>query len=237
MQEKYSEGFHSEVYTVSKGQKLWFPSADLVRIDKSTDKNWFARLFYRHKIAQTLFPDNFINVVGSQVDPWQEELVKKVTIGGDDYTFQKERVHRLFSEIASVPSSHAIFSEHMSANGKSLHNCAQCIDHIDFHRSNDIVRKAIEVTLPMQKIGIYPPIDDPSDYCLTEKDKIIFFEIEDFDSESLGEFLRSLKLPTDAQKKALVLVKRFRSLQANSEHRFDEAAGQGVGNGAEIRLN
>lgn len=243
MQEKYSHGFHSEVYKVDKQQKLWFPLADLVKIDESADKNWFARLFYRHKIASLLFPYNFINVLGAQVEPWEKNLIDEVTIGKTTLRERKRRVHRLFSQMASVPANHSVFSEHMDINldiavgdkkaeKVSLHDCVDCKSHREFHKSNDLEKKVIETAFPMQEIGILPPIDDPSDYCLTTEGNMIFFEVNEFDEEVLGKHLSSLKNPNEMEEKALRLLCRFNELYKDSR-----LAAFGSGIGGEIRIN
>lgn len=247
MHEKYSRGFHASVYKVDRQQKLWFPSADLVKIDQSRDKNWFARLFYRHKIAQLLFPDNFINVVAAQVDPWQEQLVDEFTIGKRVFKEQKSREHKLFSKMALVPATHAVFSEHMDINMDissedggsdsrsekvSLHDCADCNSHRVFHISNGLEQKAMDIAPPMQKIGIHPPTHDPSDYCLTKEGDIIFFEVQNFQEEQLETHLSSLKSRTENEETALRLLKRFDALYKDSRRVLFSS-----GAGGEIRLN
>lgn len=243
MQEKYSNGFHSEIYRLNPKQKLWFPSADLVKIDESTDKNWFARLFYRHKIASLLFPDNFIEVVGAQVDPWEKNLVHETRMGEATFREPKQRIHRLFSKMASVPENHAVFSEHMDINfgtgssdreseKVSLHDCVHCKSHREFHRLSDIKQKAIDIASPMQKIGILPPSQDPSDYCLTREGNIVFFEINDFDEEVLEAHLSSLSNPNEMEERVLVLLHRLNEL-----HKDSRLAAFNSGIGGEIRLN
>ena len=247
MQEKYSSGFYSEVFKVDKQQKLYFPQSDLVKVDESSDKNWFARLFYRHKIASLLFPDNFINVTGSQVEPWERELIDEIKIGGTTFKNRVTRVHRLFSQMAHVPENHAVFSQHITVVGPdsignerndrtqekvSLHDCVHCKAHREFHKSNDLQEKAINSASPMLDIGILPPIHDPSDYCLTEEGNIIFFEIDNFDEEVLGKHLSSLKNPNEMEENALRLLRRINELFEDSRL---TALGSGIA--GELRIN
>lgn len=240
MRETYSNGFHTVVYKTDRQERLWFPSADLVRIDKSEDKNWFASLFYRHKIAQLLFPDNFINIVAAQVDPWQEQLLDEFIIGEEVFRQQKSREHRLFSQMAQIPAAHAVYSAHMGFDKYedrlekiSKHGCVDCESHRKFHVLENLERKARVASEPMLEIGIQPPTYDPSDYCLTEGGKIVFFEIDGLDRKILENFLSSLKAPTNSQREAQRLLNRFKHLREDSAVRFREALRSGIG--AEIR--
>jgi hypothetical protein len=110
--EKYSNGFNSAVYKVDNVDKKRFPNADLIRIDNSSkDRHWFGRLYYRHKIAHLLYPDNFINVVAVTVDSFKKDSFEEVSYSG---SFNKEV--ELFSKVAPVSPDHAIYSSHMRIN-------------------------------------------------------------------------------------------------------------------------
>jgi len=237
MQEKYSNGFYSEVYRVSPEQKLWFPRSDLVRLDSSSDKNWFARLFYRHKIASLLFPNNFIEVVGAQVDPWERNFIYELQIGDTTVKGLRDREHRLFSKMADVPGEHSKFSSHISLSSKgrkvSICKCGDCIAHKEFHSTNDLEEKARRISAHMMKIGIMPPFTDLSDYCLTKEGNIIFFEIGSFEEKKLEMHLSSLgEKRSENEETALRLLKRFNVLHEESRR---IAFTSGVA--GELRLN
>lgn len=213
MQERefYSKGFHAGIYEVSSQERLWFPHADLVRLDKprmAGDKNRFARMFYSHKIAQILFPNNFINVVAARVDRDKDSDKYRTT----------SRTNMLYSQKADIPIEHSTFSAHMELPYRAFQKvfscrCSDCTSHRAFHLSNALAEKAEEVSIPMGKIGILPAYSgDPSDYCLTGQGNIVFFEIDVFNDKALGEYLSSLENPNSREKEALVLINRYNEL-------------------------
>lgn len=245
MKEAFSRGSivsKALVFRVSEEQKLLFPRADLVRIEGSIDKNWAAKLFYRHEIASLLFPNNFIEVIAAQVDPWDDGLLESSFLDSQEFKKAKEREHRLFSKIAEVSSDHATFSSHMNfgTSGDEIiklsnHNCEGCKIHRKFHKSKNLEKEATKVALDMQKIGINPPINDPSDYCLNAERNIVFFEIDEFDGDKLHKYLSSLVTPNENEKKALSLLRRFISLREDSKARFKKNFLNGVA--GSIKLN
>lgn len=229
MQERrfYSKGLLAEVYEVSPQERLWFRHADLVRVDGPwivgpvDMKKIFARLFYKHKIAELLFPDNFIHVVAARTE------VRKVLYEDRMLSTKTHKVHKLlesrtntlFSQKADIPVEHSTFSEHMitDSDGKqgkvSSCQCNDCISHREFHSSSALAEKAEEVSIPMRRIGVVPAyFGDPSDYCLTGKGNIVFFEIDNFDNTALAEYLSSLENPDSREKEALILINRHTQL-------------------------
>lgn len=230
MQERkfYSKGFNAEVYEVNPQERLWFPHADLVRLDKPKiegvvgDKNRFKRLFYRHKIAQALFPDNFINVVAARTET-REGLYEDRMLSTKTHKLHKllkSRRDMFFSQKADISIEHSTFSAHMrpgyELNEKvSSCKCNDCISHRTFHFSSALAEKANEVSISMRRIGVSPAyFDDPSDYCLTGKGNIVFFEIDEFefDSTVLEKYLSSLGNPNSREKEALMLINRYNKL-------------------------
>lgn len=189
-------------------EKKLFPHADLVRESVGTDTRLFSKLFYRHKIANLLLPDNFIEVTGAQVYP-SDDLSN-----GSIY-----RATRLFSELAPVNKNHSVFSQHIDrrydavmGSKESLCPCDICFSHREFHKSNSLDQRAKQISEEMINIGIVPPYSDPSDYCLTEKDTVIFFEIEHLDHLNLGNYLRALKDLRPNQQWALRVLDRYEKL-------------------------
>lgn len=225
--EFYSKGFCAEVYEVNSQERLWFPHADLVRLDGPwivgvvDIKNNFARLFYRHKIAQILFPDNFINVVAARTEV-REALYEDRMLSTKTHRVHKlleSRTNALFSQKADIPVEHSTLSAHMRLDPDrkqskvSSCECNDCISHRKFHLSSALVDKAKEVSIPMRGIGVVPSyLGDSSDYCLTGKGNIVFFEIDNFDREALGKHLSSLNNPNSREKEAQILIDRYNKL-------------------------
>lgn len=211
--EFYSKGYHAEVYWVNPQEKLLFPGADLVRVNNPLRRRslWvpgiiegrkeYARLlFYKHKIAQTLFPGNFPDVVGARTE-------------GED----EDRTDALFSRKANIPDEHSTFSAHIIVNDQrekvSACLCSSCVSHRAFHRSNALFERAIKTSTSMEMIGIRPDyVRDPSDYCLTKEENIIFFEVK-INVAELERHLSSLKSLSFNEREALVLVKRYNELR------------------------
>lgn len=211
MNERFSRGYYSTVYTLSDQERIRFPHAQL---KKDSDRDpyisnpyWYALCFYRHKIASLLFPDNFIAVIGT---------TKEVTTSNV----------AIFSQIAAVPPEHAVYSAHMryveialnkhpyglSINKRSLCQCETCISHRNFHNQQNIASKARSLAKKISQSGILTPYDDRSDYCLNDQGKVVFFEIAGFEPTKLINYLDSLKNPSQNQLRAPVLLKRYQQL-------------------------
>jgi hypothetical protein len=215
---EYSRGSHHQVCTLSPQEQLWFPQADLVRNnDMSDDPWWFARLAYRHRIVSTLFPRNFIQVVGAHVVP--AEPVPRITPWFSDNPtpiIHAPREHRLFSKKAAIPEEHAVFSAHarpIGARGKvSSYDCYECRRHSDYHSQHNLDGRAYQIACIAKPLGIALPHDDPSDFCLDKTGSVVFFEIEDFNVHQLIRFLESQNNRNPRQERALHLSYRFRDL-------------------------
>ena len=224
LREKYSGGHVASVYTLSEKDKLRFPRADLVREDSVADFSWFARLYYKQKIASLLYPDNFIEVVGAGVEPL-------VPVGRR----QSERIqkHNLFSKQAAVKIDHAVFSSHLrlTTKGGKLYKestcpCAHCVQHTQEHLTQNmetIARKASELISPS---GIVPSADDPSDYCITDRG-IIFFELQSFDPNQIKKTINSSETTAPAQQTALSLLDRYLVLETRT--RLEAMRGKPIG--------
>lgn len=211
MKELYSNGANAVVLIPEIEDAVRFPNADLMRVDQSADKHWFARLYYRHKIAKLLFPKHFIEVVGAQIsleDPNDKEYDHPA------YPFA------LFSKDGQVDPEHAVFSSHMRTSiteGKvSSCKCIPCVDHRKFHLENGLAIRAVEVYDETSKTGIIPAYQDPSDYCLSSDESIIFFELDGFDKLAVGKYLQSIENPTNAQIQAMEYLGRFNALYQQS---------------------
>lgn len=205
--EPYSRGYNAGVWIISRREKFNFPTADLVRITNGDNK--FMRIFYMHKIAQLLFPGQFINVIGARI-------VTRKSLEGEERQPLDAIRNFLYSQQADVSSEHATFSAHMDIGGPgkvSLCRCGNCASHREFHHSNALAERAYADSFLMKAIGIMPPnYGDPSDYCLTREGKIVFFEIEFLNGERLKNHLSSLRRPNPNEQKALALVRRYNKL-------------------------
>lgn len=174
--ELFSKGMHAKVHPIAEQEKILFPQADLTRLEFSDRPFHHKLLFYKHRIAQLLYPDQFIEVVGA--------MAKAKPDCGN--AFVKD--HLLFSKKAHVPAEHAIFAAHMEIDERgprrlkrSMCACSVCDSHRKFHRDHDIAMKAFVDSSEFHRRGITVPWDDVSDYCMSYKGKILFFEIEGLD--------------------------------------------------------
>ena len=194
---EYSSGYHAQVFHTNERQQMQF-GADLLRVESSIKRRLYAELFYKHKIAGLLFPDTFIDVVGSQV------------LTSSDQQFWRIG---LLSKLASVPSEHAGFSSHMSVNldGKKVPcNCSSCSQHFSFHMLHSLDEIAQETAEITSRAGIYAPYTDMSDYCLGEHGGVTFFEIDKFDPAGVDAFITGRTDTRTARVKRL--LERYRTI-------------------------
>jgi hypothetical protein len=209
---EYSSGFHAKVFNVSPEQKFLFPQADLVRVESCDDPFWFQRLHKRYKIAELLFPEHFIEVVGSQIIPPEPVIGQSEGFDGRMTTYHERRDQLLYSKLAPVDTNHAVYASHIILNKgrfkESVCTCVTCKDHRHFHKRHDLARKAERFNDRIKHCGIKVPDCDPSDYCLGPNG-IIFFETEELDRHILRSYLENLHNPNDNQQLALRLLDRM----------------------------
>lgn len=162
----FSNGLNADVYRVadkSWGMGYWKPRADLIREEGSAHaKRMDAKiLFYGHRIAHLLFPENTIEVTGATMQ------------GG---------ITQLFSRIADVPPEHAQYSKDIYRMGMepkhSACKCEACTVHRNYHAANGLVQKAGETAKVMAEFGIYGHSSDITDYCMKPNGEIVFFELD-----------------------------------------------------------
>ena len=211
MGEFYSNGGHGNVEHAGTTDRLWFSQADLVKSETlgAFDKDRFARLYYRHKIAELLFPGNIIQVVGASSthneesdDPW-----------GPKY------VHRLWSRRAVVPTGHAKYSAHMDKSNNTLKRCTCpiCIrHHARFHTSN-LERRARRLSKHAEAMGIELPSWDETDYCLGPNG-ILFFEVDGIDVHTLWTYLTSTSREPSVTSLCLKYLDRYHQSFMRSKH-------------------
>src|SRR5688572_25329406 len=111
MSNEFSHGAHSIIYNTTNRERGLYAGADLVKKASTNDRFWFARWFYRHKIASLLFPQNFINVVAAtRVKPEPEVYEYKIgKMSGREYN---PALNLLYSKLANIPAEHATYSAH-----------------------------------------------------------------------------------------------------------------------------
>jgi hypothetical protein len=199
--EFYSKGLHGSVYRVSKEQKLVHPDADLVKIAITDNQpiNHPLAIYYRHQMAQLLFPNNFIDVVGVK------------------FTSYDRSIHfELFSKLAPVNPDHAVFSAHMDYyrqdNDKdSRCKCEICARHRGEHGWRSWFKNRNTPIHKMKEIGIFPDTTDPSDYCYTPNG-VLFFELEGLEPKTLQNHLDRLKNPSEEEQKAGKLLTIYKEV-------------------------
>ena len=207
LREQFSNGKLSVVHKTSSRDRVLFPSADVVRNEQTKDKWWFARLFYKHKIASLLFPQNVIDVVGATVDPAERAIWGKS--GPGEFSGLQNRENFLFSRMAQTVPGHEIYASHMTVGYKkeSTCPCEACGSHRQMHGEAEAAR-ALALHDSTVKMGIGFPYDDPSDYCLVDGE-ILFFEVPYLDSARLRKYLGGLPDLTVDTKRVLTLLDRY----------------------------
>lgn len=225
--ERFSGGHVASVYKLSDSERMLFPKADLVRVDRIADPSWFARLYYKHKVASLLYPNNFIEVVGARVVAPPLLVPTQVRHAGEIQN------HSLYSQMAPVSPDHATYADHLTlAVGKdklykdSTCSCAACIRHGQKHTIGGMARLAQEASDFISPSGIVPPADDPSDYCLTDKG-ILFFELKSFNPNQLRKSLAALESTTPNQQAVLHFLNRYVAL--DTKVRLEAMRGKAVG--------
>lgn len=163
-------------------------------------------LFYRHAIANTLFPDHFIEVTG-------------ISLSSDDaYSV----LTTLYSKKAAVSSDHAVWTSHMgfklfdifgewSGQKKRICNCEVCERHAKEHGLINLF-EVWRLAIKLRRAGIYVPTDDPTDVC-TAGGKLVFFEIDKLDLVKLRKYvLGDRKLPASRRNRVLNFTDRLGEL-------------------------
>lgn len=198
----FSNGLNADVYRVadkSWGMGYWKPRADLVREEGSAHaKKMDAKiLFYGHRIAHLLFPENVIEVTGATMQ------------GG---------VTQLFSRIADVPPEHARYSRDIYRIGMDPKHsgcrCEACTVHREYHKTNGLEQKADETAKVMAEFGIYGHSADITDYCMKPNGEIVFFELNVI-PRLTEERVRASNLAV--RDDVLRLLERYQELKAQRE--------------------
>lgn len=215
----YSKGFHASVRNLTPAEKALFPKAELVREEeRCTDAYWSARLFYRHRLATVLSPGNFIHIVAATSTEAKPAYTCEVI--GQDVIMPAEYNIQLYSKKANVPDEHAIYSLHMSDKGgmgkRSMCDCTVCKDHRIFHAVEDMERLAYDENEVLRKKGITVPWHDPTDYCYTYENKLVFFEIESLDVPVIEASIKEADLTQDDREYVQMILARYASLMRQS---------------------
>lgn len=209
---EYSHGGHASVFRLGSHEQVWIPRANLVRVENTDFPLAFKQRFYAHRIASILFPDYFIDVHGAR----REEVHWPL--------FRMKFNNSLYSTEAAVPKEHAIFAKHTTFNAESeeldwtVHiekvstcKCTNCKNHRQFHKDQKLQEQARYMFRCFADKGIIPD-NDLTDYCITEKGNILFFEVDFINANLLRPFLESIKNPNQRQKHALRILNRYQKL-------------------------
>lgn len=210
--EKYSRGGHAEVFRINLNEGIWYPNADLVRVENSDHPLIFMTRFYAHRIASELFSSYFIQTYGARRTDVHVPI------------FRMKYNHYLYSKLAQVPRDHAIFTAHVVFRSlaeehdwtdtvikDSTCKCSACHRHRKFHKDNKLKDQASYMFTRFADIGIIPD-NDFTDYCLTDRGNLIFFEVDSIDINRLRPFLESIKDPNQRQRHALRMLNRYQEL-------------------------
>lgn len=219
---EFSRGQHAIVRTLGPDQRKLFPRADLVREEEAQAPRHFQLMFYAYKIPYTLFPQNFVEPVGSQADQFTRtrrlgglrRLSGLFDLLGTGSTFL------IYTRMAPVPFEHAQYAADMEVKkGKKVpHNCTLCQKHHDFHEervNRDIFWQRVKqieeagFTLPIGRSG--RPFDH-SDFCFDSQDNPIFFETEDFSPDQCRHYLRRQGMWNETHQRVFKYIARYEQL-------------------------
>ncbi len=216
----YSKGMNAIVRAVTPDEQKLFPQAELAREELCGDPYFFKRNFYRHRIAQILFPGAFPEVVGaSQLIHTPQSMSE---FAGESTVVHAKYMNLLFSKKSPVNEDHSVYSMHMIMNlrGKySLCSCGTCKRHRIFHAENDLEIRAHAMHQQVKDVGIDLPWDDPTDYCLSGE-KILFFEMQRFSPTQVAESLEIMDIQESQREQVWPILRRMHVLQKLSRDAF-----------------
>jgi|SRR3989344_2950627 len=211
MGEYYSNGGHGDVEHAGTTDKLWFSQADLVKSETlgAFDKDRFARLYYRHKIAELLFPGHIIQVVGASSTHSEES----------DHLRGPKYVHKLWSRRADVPDGHVSYSSHMDKSNNRLKRCTcpDCERHYTQFHTKSLKQKARRLSMRAEEVGITLLAWDETDYCLGPNG-ILFFEVDGIDVYTLWTYLTRTSREPSVTRLCLNYLDRYQKSIMRSKH-------------------
>ncbi|KKQ38434.1 MAG: hypothetical protein US54_C0010G0015 [Candidatus Roizmanbacteria bacterium GW2011_GWA2_37_7] len=190
----------SIVYRASTQEEIdLLRGAEIVRVKLGRPNGFFPLEYYQTHIADLLFPNAVVTYRGVRYDETP----------GQPYSF----IYYL-SKMAKIPKDHAVYSAHMTddlGDKRSICSCQACATHRASHLYID--EKAYQVAQGLEKAGIGVPWYDPSDYCLDQSTNTIrFFEIDEFDSAKLRNYLHSLDMPDYLKRRVNRLLGRYEAI-------------------------
>lgn len=215
--EFYSRGYHASVRYTTEEEKFQFPNADLAR-EESLPVRLAKKRFYIHQIAFLLFPGNFIDVSGLIIGKGGTYSQAPTRDRADDKSFFPTQ---LLSTLANVSQDHAIYSNHMEVvkhalgvyRKRNLCGCEICKKHQKNHDRFNF-RNFKGVVKNLENAGIFVPIDDESDFCLTPEGNYVFFEIDYLDPKRVAKFVSNKKtVPKETAHSVTKLLARIEELK------------------------
>ncbi len=213
--ENFTHGGNGIVYRLHQQGKGFLPvRADLVK-EEAAGNNVISKvlsitnaknIYYGHRIANLLLPGSVIEVVGTEV-------------AEERFALGVNRLMNVYSLDAKVNPDHATYSAHMIIDHHEkvmVCNCEVCRTHHELHRW--IYKEAEKLFTELGNIGIYVPLNDPSDYCFIptsgKKPHVIFFEIERIDPVILEEYLDGLEGLNSNQVEAFKLLQHYNKINS-----------------------
>lgn len=168
MGNEFSSGANGQVYLTNgtdvmwsaKDQTLW-PKAELRKVEShGIAGTHFGVIYYWHKIASLLFPNNFPEMIGASI---------------------RYSTDQLFSRMAPVHPGHAKFTvscgEGQGGRKSPDRTSETCMEHYRFHQEHNLEARAKELSDEVSPWGIGVPAHDITDYCLSATGDIVFFEV------------------------------------------------------------
>lgn len=204
-----TKGFMARVYWLNPQEKTWFSNLDLSRRETSSLKNYSKLFFYSLKIAQLLFPNNFIKVGAVR---------REIGLILGDYVSEEAFA---YSKLARINPDHFPYSKHMDFDdfwGRKVSpcKCPSCERHRKFHNSNLTGLRIWFLTRKFAKAGIEVPADDPTDYCQQGK-TFVFFEINSIDLQKVRQYLKRRRLKRTTKKQIYGFLRRLEELSEQKE--------------------
>lgn len=218
----FAKGGNSLVRKPSIEERTMFTHAQLVREEFKNIKDMARISFYRHKIASTLFPGHFIEVVGVTSTPNAGAGGRFEIESTTPNIYKNPVLNRLYSVLSRVSPDHATYTSHMGfqvqdgldfgAGGKKFEcTCIVCQRH---HRQHGLITtlKASLLSRRFDLAGIEVPTDDQTDFC-DVNGKLVFFEVNWVDPEKVKEYIASQKnLPESTKRRVSNLAERLAQL-------------------------
>lgn len=191
-----------------KGKEVFPRCRDVVRVSQGSYLRTARQMFYYHKLAQFLFPDNFIHISRLIEFVVPESRVNKELYESLSRPIREQRIYSRFEE--TTPTCKDFVEKYYALKKKRGHKFGlgeyRLPIELKDHPHLQLVERARPFIEEMKKAGICVN-DHPVNIAQTLDGRIIFFEIHDIDSIELSKYLQ--RLPPAKRKKAKALLERL----------------------------